>query len=94
MITIPDMVNVADLQRSYRNLVSGIKKTGRPVVVLNNGDPDVVVMDIATYNSYAQKLRELEEKYLLTLAEEGTEEYKEGKTKTLQKGQKLLDLID
>jgi prevent-host-death family protein len=94
MITIPDMVNVADLQRDYRNLVNGMKKSGKPVIVLNNGDPDVVVMDIATYNSFAQQFEELEEKHLLVMAREGIGEYKEGKTKTLKKGQKLLDLID
>jgi len=93
MITIPDMVNVADLQRDYRNLVNGMKKSGKPVIVLNNGNPDVVVMDITTYNSYAQKLEELEEKHLLAMAQEGITEYKEGKTKILKKGQKLLDLI-
>ena len=93
MITVPNMVNVADLQRRYRNLVNRIKKTGEPLVVLSNGDPDVVVMDINTYNSYTQKLREFEEQYLLTVAQEGIEEYKDGKTVTLKKGQKLLDLI-
>ena len=94
MITIPDMANVADLQRDYRNLVNGLKKTGKPILILSNGDPDVVVMDVATYNSYTQQLEELEEKYLLDVAREGVKEYERGKTKTLKKGQKLLDLID
>ena len=94
MITVPNMVNVADLQRRYRDLVNRIKKTGEPLVVLSNGDPDVVVMDINTYNSYTQKLREFEERYLLAVAQEGIEEYKDGKTTTLRKGQKLLDLLD
>ncbi len=93
MITIPDMVNVADLQRRYRSLVNDIKKTGKPKVVLSNGDPDIVIMDIATYNSYTKRLRELEEEYLLAVAQEGIAEYKEGKTKTLKKSQKLLDLL-
>lgn len=94
MITIPDMANVADLQRDYRGLVNGLKKTGKPVIILSNGNPDVVVMDVATYNSYAQNLKELQEMYLLDMAKEGMEEYKEGDTKTLRKNQKLLDLID
>lgn len=94
MITIPDMANVADLQRDYRGLVNGLKKTGKPVVILSNGNPDVVVMDVATYNSYTQNLRELQEMYLLDMAKEGIKEYKEGKTVTLKKDQKLLDLID
>lgn len=93
MVTIPDMVNVADLQRHYRSLVNDIKKTGKPKVVLSNGDPDIVIMDISTYNSYTQRLRELEEEYLLAIAQEGMKESKEGKTKTFKKGQRLLDLI-
>ena len=94
MITIPDMANVADLQRDYRNLVNNLKKTGKPVLILSNGDPDVVVMDVSTYNSYTRQLEELEEKHLLEVAREGIGEYEKGKTKTLKKGQKLLDLID
>lgn len=94
MITIPDMVNVADLQRDYRDLVNGLKKTGKPVVVLSNGIPDAVVMDVTTYNSYTQSLRDLQEMYLLSVAKEGMEEYREGKTATLKKNQRLLDLID
>ncbi|PIP57867.1 hypothetical protein COX03_00810 [Candidatus Woesebacteria bacterium CG22_combo_CG10-13_8_21_14_all_39_10] len=94
MITIPDMANVADLQRDYRGLVNGLKKTGKPVVILSNGNPDIVVMDVATYNSYTQNLKELQEMYLLDMAKEGMKEYKEGDTKTLKKDQKLLDLLD
>jgi len=88
------IVTVADLQRRYRSLVDKIKKTGEPMVVINNGDPDVVVMDVATYNSYTQKLKELQEENLLRIASEGLKEYKAGKTIILKKGQKLLDLIN
>ncbi len=88
------MANVADLQRDYRGLVNGLKKTGKPVVILSNGNPDIVVMDVATYNSYTQNLKELQEMYLLDMAKEGMKEYKEGDTKTLKKDQKLLDLLD
>ncbi len=77
MITIPDMANVADLQRDYRGLVNGLKKSGKPVVILSNGNPDVVVMDVVTYNSYTQNLKELQEMYLLDMAKEGMKEYKE-----------------
>ncbi|MEK7061123.1 MAG: type II toxin-antitoxin system prevent-host-death family antitoxin [Patescibacteria group bacterium] len=94
MITIPDMANVADLQRDYRSLVNGLKKTGKPIVILSNGNPDAVIMDILTYKAYTQNLKELQEAYLLNMAREGIKEYGEGRTKTLKKGQKLLDLLD
>ena len=92
-MTVPFIVTVADLQRRYRSLVDKIKKTGEPMVVISNGDPDVVVMDVTTYNAYTQKIKELQEEHLLRTASEGLKEYKEGKTVTLKKGQKLLDLI-
>ena len=93
MTTIPFMATVADLQRSYRVLVDRIKKTGEPLVVVNNGEPDVVVIDAATYNSKVERIREMEEEYLLKIGEEALEEYKLGKTIRLKKGRKLSDLL-
>lgn len=87
------MVKVADIQRRYRYLVEEMKKARRPLVILNNGAPDAVVMDVATYNTFVERLNELEEKYLLRVAEEGIKEFEKGKTISLKKGQKLLDLI-
>lgn len=40
------------------------------------------------------KLKSEEKKCLLTMARKGIEEYKEGKTKTLKRGQRLLDLLE
>ena len=94
MITIPHIINVADLQRRYRSLVNKIKKTGEPMIVLSNGTPDVVVMDVKTYNAQAKALKEMGEEYLLKMAKEGVSEYKSGKTKSLKKGQTLMDLLD
>ncbi len=91
--TIPFMATVADLQRGYRALVEKIKESGEPLVVVNNGKPDVVVMDAAVYNSRAERLRELEEEYLLRIRDEALSEYKAGKTRWLKKGQKISDLL-
>jgi len=93
MTTIPFMATVSDLQRGYRVLVDRIKKTGEPLIVVNNGEPDVVVMDAATYNSGVERIREMEEKYLLKIGEEALEEYRLSKTIRLKKGQKLSDLL-
>ena len=91
--TIPNMATVADLQRGYRALVDKMKKSGEPLVVVNNGEPDVVVMDVQNYNDQVERIREMEEKYLLRVGEEAMKEYGAGKTKWLKKGQKLSELI-
>ena len=91
--TIPQIATVADLQRKYRSLVDKIKKTGEPLVVVNNGQPDVVVMDTEVYNTKIARLNELEEEYLMKVIKEGMEEHRQGKTIKLKKGQTLMDLI-
>lgn len=91
--TIPFMATVADLQRGYRALVEKIKETGEPLVVVNNGKPDVVVVDAKTYNIRAKRLQELEEEYLLRIYKEAIAEHKAGKTVWLKKGQKLSDIL-
>jgi len=52
-----------------------------------------VVMDVATYNTFVERLNEFEENYLLAVADEGIKEFEKGKTIPLKKNQKLLDLI-
>jgi prevent-host-death family protein len=94
MITIPFITTVADLQRRYRLLVDNIKVTGKPMIVVNNGKPDVVVMDVKTYEDQVLRLKELEEEYLLRIARDGFEEYKKGKSTKLGKNQKLLNFIE
>ena len=93
MTSVPSIATVADLQRGYRALVDKIKKTGEPLVVVNNGVPDVVLMDVSSYNSQIDRVREMEEEYLLRIKNEALREYRLGKTKWLKKGQKLSDLL-
>ena len=93
MTAIPLMATVADLQRGYRALVDKIKKTGEPLVVVNNGQPDVVIMDTQAYNKQVMRMRELEEEYLLKVGEEAMKEYKGGKSVEMGKGETLLDVL-
>lgn len=93
MTSVPMITTVADLQRGYRALVDKIKKTGEPLVVVNNGVPDVVLIDARTYNAQVKKVQEMEEEYLLRVKDEALEEYKLGKTVWLKKGQRLSDLL-
>lgn len=93
MNTLPIIATVADLQRRYRPLVDALKQTGDAMVIVNNGEPDVVVLDPVTYNAQMGRLKELEEAYLLHVRDEAIVEHKKGKTVKLGKKQKLIDLL-
>lgn len=93
MNTLPTIATVADLQRRYRPLVDEVKRTGEPMVIVNHGEPDVVLLDPTTYNAQVNRLKELEEAYLLAARDEAFEEYKKGKTVKLAKHQKLIDIL-
>lgn len=93
MMTIPLIANVAELQRGYRSLVEKIKKTGGPLVIVNNGEADVVVVDVKTYNKQAQRLQELEEDEILRLSREAIREYKAGKSIKMKENETLLEYL-
>jgi prevent-host-death family protein len=95
MITsIPQIATVADLQRKYRSLVDKIKKTGEPLVIVNNGQPDVIIMDTITFNSKMERCRQIENEYLDKLYEQALDEHRTGKTTKLKNGQTLIDWLD
>jgi len=87
------MASVAELQRGYKKLLNTIKNTGTPLVIVNNGKPEAVLVDIGTYQDQVSKLEELENSYLLRVAKKGLGEYKKGKTTKLSKDQKLIDIL-
>ncbi len=93
MNTLPVIATVADLQRRYRPLVDEIKRTGEPMVIVNHGQPDVVLLDPTAYNAQVNRIKELEETYLLAIRDEALEEYKKGKTIKLKKDKKLIDIL-
>lgn len=93
MNTLPAIATVADLQRRYRPLVDEVKRTGEPMVIVNHGEPDVVLLDPVTYNAQVNRLKELEGAYLLAVRDEALEEYKKGKTIKLTRHQKLIDIL-
>lgn len=93
MNTLPVIATVADLQRRYRPLVDKLKESGDPLVVVNHGEPDVVLLDPKVYNAQVNRLKELEEAYLLATRDEALKEYAQGKTVKLKKGQKLIDIL-
>ncbi len=87
------ITTVADLQRKYRTLADKVRATSEPMVVVSNGVPDVVLMSPSAYNAQAERLKHLEEDYLLRVRDEAISEYKKGKTTWLKPGQKVSDLL-
>lgn len=93
-MNLPYITTVADLQRKYRSLVEKIRKTGEPLLVVNRGRADVVVLDAASYEEKMTELKQLEEEYLLKVMRDGLDEYKKGKTMKLKGDKSLLDLLE
>lgn len=93
MNIIPTIATVADLQRRYRPIVDAAKKSGEPVIVVNHGEPDMVLVDPKSYNAQVTRLKALEEALLLSARDDALAEYKQGKTIKLGKNQKLTDIL-
>lgn len=94
MSTLSQIATVADLQRNYRPLVTSLKKSGKPLIIVSNGKPDVIIMDIHSYESREKAFQDIEESYLLSLANEALKESRQGKTLVLRDNQTLIDIID
>lgn len=58
----------AAIRQNYNEIADMCKKTGEPVFLTKNGEGDLVVMDMETYNRREQMLKLQEE--LLTVEEE------------------------
>ena len=44
---LPTTVSARDIQRDYRRVFNAAKTSKKPVLVLTNNKPDVVIMDVA-----------------------------------------------
>lgn len=70
---IPNLASSRDIQRNYRVLFDRVKKTKRPLLVLQNNKPDVAIIDVS-------KFEELE---AVSSVLRSLKEIKQGKTKLL-----------
>lgn len=93
MNLIPRMINVADLQRNYRAIVTSAKKHQEPIVVLSNGQPDIVLLDTKQYNEQIKRMRYLEEESLLKIGNQAIKEYKQRKAVTPKLQETLLHVL-
>lgn len=74
MFSLPRVTTAKELQRNYRKIFDLAKKTGEPVVVMRNNQPDVAIID-------AKKLAEME---AVIVVLQSREEARAGKTKELK----------
>lgn len=73
MFVLPKTTTAKDIQKNYRKIFDEVKETGKPVIVMRNNQPDVVIMD-------AKKLEEMEA--VMTVLQ-SREEVRAGKGKLL-----------
>lgn len=93
MNTLTQIATVADLQRNYRPLITSLKKSGQPLIIVSNGRPDVIIMDIDSFESREKELQDLEEKHLLSLVAEARKESKQKKTIIAKPDETLMDIL-
>jgi prevent-host-death family protein len=74
MFTLPDITSAREIQRNYRKLFDHVKKTKRPLLVMKDNKPDVVIMDV----------KKLEEMEAIMAVLQSREEARQGKTKELK----------
>jgi PHD/YefM family antitoxin component YafN of YafNO toxin-antitoxin module len=73
MFTLPKFTSAREIQRNYRRLFDGVKKSKRPLIVMRNNKPEVAIIDI-------KKLDELE---AVASVLRSLKQIKEGKAKLL-----------
>ncbi|MBF8280687.1 MAG: Antitoxin [Candidatus Magasanikbacteria bacterium] len=65
---LPKVASVQEVQRNYRGLFDGVKKSDRPLVLLRNNEPDVIIISPALWDEMChlvQKKEELEVERLI-----------------------------
>lgn len=87
---MPKTVSVSEIQKNYRRIFDEAKKTKKPVIVLSNNEPDVVIIDYDSLEELRRVSYEAEINDTLRVVEEGRKEYREGKT---VKAKSLADLV-
>lgn len=71
-----DVKTVSEVKKNLRAVLEQIRDTGRPVVVIVNGKPNAVLIDVETYE---RKLRSLN---LVGLLAEGEKDIRQGRTRS------------
>ncbi|MBI4121702.1 MAG: type II toxin-antitoxin system Phd/YefM family antitoxin [Parcubacteria group bacterium] len=86
----PKTVSIQEIQKSYRTLFNEVMKTKDPLLVLKKNKPEVVILDVETYEHMVDNV----EKFEHEMARQAIEDYHEAKKAgTLIKINSLADLL-
>ena len=87
---MPHTATTQQIQKNYRSLFDAVKEKKEPLVILNKNNPEVVILDLQTY----EVLLKNSEKYEQEMAKKAVEVYeKEKSQKKLKKLNSLADLM-
>lgn len=85
-VSLSNIVSASEVQKNYRKVFDQAKSSKKPVIIMVNNKPDVAVMDIKMLKDLEAKIEEFELAQALKAIEEGENELKTGKLKTLDVG--------
>lgn len=94
MNKIPPMVSVSDVQRSYQAVSQKVKRAKEPVVVLNNGQPDMVLLNVDWYNKHIEQRQKEEEEHMYKVTQQALADDKAGKSIELREGETLTQILE
>lgn len=80
---MPKTASPRDIQRNYRTLFDEVKASEEPLLVLNNNQPDVVVISYAEYTALTCSREEYEQNMARAAIENYESEKEAGKLKEL-----------
>ena len=52
----PQTASVQEMQRNYRKLLDRVKSSRNPLFILRNNEPEVVIVDVESWNKIAEQL--------------------------------------
>jgi len=82
-IMMPKTASPRDIQRNYRTLFDEVRTSEEPLLILNNNQPDVVVISYEHYESLKRSQEENEQNIAREAIENYKSEKKVGKLKVL-----------
>ena len=79
----PNTVSARDIQRNYRKIFDRAKRSKKPIVVMTNNTPDVVIMDVKELEDLYTKAQQAELRQALQAIKLYKREKRAGKLKIL-----------
>ena len=83
MTRTTDITTFSDLRQNMRERLDRMKKTGRPLYVTSNGEPDAVVLSPDAFDALMEKAEVAENRAAI---DRGMEDVKAGRVSDFRKG--------